>query len=47
METKVIFCICKHEDQDKRYGEQMQLHNKRTKNKGRDEWRCTVCGKEK
>lgn len=39
--TKVKNCTCKHDFQDKKYGEQKRLKNKC--NKG---WRCTVCGRE-
>jgi hypothetical protein len=42
--TKVIFCTCKHEYQDKRYGQQQRLHNAMVKE---GFWRCTVCGAER
>ncbi len=32
-------CNCEHEYQDKKYGKQMRVFNK-----GRDKWKCTVCG---
>ena len=38
METLVISCICKHTDQDARYGVGKRLHNST-----RIGWRCTVC----
>jgi hypothetical protein len=43
--TKVMFCSCKHEYQDEKYGPHMRLYNeKKSKNPGTKEWRCTVCG---
>lgn len=38
------YCDCKHEFQDKKYGEGIRLH---TVNAKGDKFRCTVCGKEK
>jgi hypothetical protein len=46
--TKIMFCGCEHEWQDKKYGKHMRLHNecvkqekgKRATTKG---FRCTVC----
>lgn len=38
-------CDCKHEFQDKEYGEGMRVHNECTSKEGK--YRCTVCGKEK
>lgn len=40
--NKVLACTCRHEYQDKKYGENKRLMNK--KNQG---YRCTVCGKDK
>jgi preprotein translocase subunit YajC len=40
-----IFCTCKHEYQDKKYGNQMRIGNK-IKTTGGVKVRCTVCGKE-
>jgi len=40
--TKVAVCSCKSDYQDKKYGENKRLMNK--KNNG---FRCTVCGKDK
>jgi hypothetical protein len=42
MSTKVLSCNCRHEYQDKKYGENRRVMNKI--NKG---YRCTVCGKDK
>lgn len=41
MNTKILYCNCKHSFQDKTYGKSKRVHNKTAK----DEWRCTVCGK--
>jgi hypothetical protein len=38
--TKVMFCDCKHNYQDKKYGSQMRVWNEGVKG-----WKCTVCGK--
>jgi len=38
--TKIIFCTCKHDYQDEKYGEQKRIHNFVEKISG---WRCTVC----
>lgn len=46
----IKFCTCKHEYQDKRYGEQMRVHNPGPKSKGstgKQAWICTVCGAKK
>lgn len=40
--VKVLTCVCKSEYQDKKYGENRRLMNR--KNQG---YRCTVCGKDK
>lgn len=42
--TKIMYCGCKHEQQDVVYGKQMRLHNPDSKG---DWYRCTVCGQEK
>jgi hypothetical protein len=42
MTTKIAFCTCPHEYQDKKYGKRKRLHNE-----ARDGWTCTVCGKKK
>jgi hypothetical protein len=40
----ILECNCKHEWQDKRYGENMRVHNFAKKASGeRGGWRCTVC----
>jgi len=39
--TKIIFCGCPQQYQNKRYGAQMRVHN-RTQNG----WRCTGCGRD-
>lgn len=46
MGTKIIICDCKHEYQDKLYGKNHRVANKRV-TKDRDEYRCTVCSKVK
>lgn len=38
-------CSCKNEYQDKRYGQQMRVHNEMRSATGRPSYRCTVCGK--
>jgi len=40
--TKVLACVCKSEFQDKKYGENKRVMNKKTQG-----YRCTVCGKDK
>ena len=42
--TKILHCMCAHEDQDKRYGKSKRLHNYCAK-KGL--YRCTVCKTER
>ena len=46
MATKVLKCDCKHDYQDRRYGQQVRLHNSTSKT-DRAAWRCTVCDKER
>jgi hypothetical protein len=42
-DSMVLTCSCKHEFQDKKYGE-----GRRKMNKTKDgNYRCTVCGKER
>jgi hypothetical protein len=41
--TKNIKCACDHEFQDKTYGKQVRVHNKRTSKE--NEWKCTICQK--
>lgn len=44
--TKVKFCTCQHEYQDRKYGKHMRLHNLGRGQTGTSQtWRCTVCGK--
>lgn len=38
--TEIKLCSCKHEFQDKQYGEKKRLHNPT----GKGEYKCTVCG---
>lgn len=40
-------CDCKHDYQNKRYGKGNRIHNEITKKENVNNWRCTVCGKEK
>ena len=40
--SKVMFCTCKSDFQDKVYGKNLRLHSVTTKG-----FRCTVCGKDK
>jgi len=47
MTAKVIRCTCKHEFQDRAYGEGMRIHNFAPKAGGQGMWRCTVCKNEK
>jgi len=42
MAAKIIKCNCKNEYQDKKYGENMRVHNSTVKE---NEYRCTVCSK--
>ena len=47
METKVMFCVCKHKYQDERYGKGKRLHNWASKDWKQGlakNYRCTVCG---
>lgn len=48
MKTEIRKCTCKHEDQDRRYGNGNRVFNKTTKKKGTEStfFRCTVCGSE-
>ena len=45
----IAFCTCKHEFQDKRYGEQKRVHNQCGSGKGQNKGKvcCTVCGVKK
>lgn len=46
--SKAIKCTCKHEDQDKIYGNSMRLHNKmKQRDASNKMWRCTICKKER
>lgn len=46
--TKVMFCSCSHEYQDKTYGINMRVFNKVSTTTGHPKkYRCTICGKEK
>jgi len=40
-------CSCKHEFQDKQYGDKMRVHNKCKGVRTNIAWRCTVCGNKK
>lgn len=44
--TKIVRCSCKHEFQDREYGNGMRVCNGKNKGNKPDGWRCTVCGKE-
>jgi len=46
MATNIITCTCKHEAQDKFYGQGKRLHNS-CKINDKMGWRCTVCEDEK
>ncbi len=37
-------CTCKHEYQDKKYGQNNRVHNICAKDKNAVTYRCTVCG---
>ena len=39
-------CVCASEYQDRRYGQNMRLHNPKADSNG-TLWRCTVCGRER
>ena len=41
--SQILNCTCKHEYQDAKHGKGKRVHNKTAK----DEYRCTVCNKEK
>ena len=41
-EAAIKICTCDHDYQDKKYGKHKRVHNK-----GRDDWKCTVCGSSK
>lgn len=41
--TAIKTCTCKHDFQDKAYGKQQRVHNKRKNGS----WRCTVCKAER
>jgi len=45
--TKILFCTCEHEYQDKQYGKHMRVHNSKKPKDGMNrptDFRCTVCG---
>ena len=42
--TKIITCTCKHEYQDRTYGNGKRVANKANKAVDGDRYRCTVCG---
>ena len=45
MSTMVLKCKCKHEYQDKKYGNGMRVHNRtRKQSENSYAYRCTVCG---
>ena len=46
MATKIMFCTCKSNYQDKEYGNQQRVHNEAVSKTGKA-WRCTVCGNRK
>jgi hypothetical protein len=37
-------CKCKHDFQDKRYGQGNRVHNQKQKDSKNAQYRCTVCG---
>ena len=43
----ILKCDCKHEYQDKKYGEGKRVHNPFPDNNGTTSYRCTICGKGK
>jgi hypothetical protein len=47
--TAIKHCRCPHKGQDKRYGDQLRVHNRtnQKEDKHNQGWRCTVCGVEK
>ena len=44
---KILECTCKHEQQDKLYGNKMRVHNACIRNNELHAYRCTKCSKEK
>lgn len=44
-ESKIKRCDCKHEFQDKKYGNGMRVMNPTGKGDKSGDYRCTVCGK--
>lgn len=45
MGTNVKRCKCKHDFQDKTYGEGQRVHNRVPgESKEKCKWRCSVCG---
>lgn len=46
--TKILSCNCKHDYQDKTYGEGKRVHNSlKATATGIIKWKCTVCNDEK
>jgi hypothetical protein len=45
--TKIMFCACEHEYQDKKYGKNRRVHNASAGTAGKPAWTCTVCGTRK
>ncbi len=45
--TKVQFCGCVNEYQDKKFGKQQRLFNKCAGTATKSDWRCTSCGVKK
>ncbi len=44
----ILYCTCHHQFQDQRYGSHKRVHNPKAKSlSAMQEYRCTVCGREK
>lgn len=42
--TKIIYCGCENDYQDKKYGKNMRVHNPCSESSKPIGHRCTVCG---
>lgn len=45
--TKILTCTCEHKFQDGKYGKYRRVHNRVNPSSNVEEYRCTVCGKER
>jgi hypothetical protein len=44
MPSEVLYCTCRHEYQDFKYGKNRRLHTVSQKDKNNPHYTCTVCG---